>query len=801
MAKVCHRFEVVIEKASVVRVFNKFRSSHDLYVCIYAGVSGKKSPDKMMARTMGADNCGLAPKWDETFVFKTEFSSLTFKLYSAHVVWPDTLIGTASFSVDGASDTVCAACNQVDLKAPESGEIIGKLHFSIEDRAKNSSTMDRGASVSSLEDFREVWSDASEFKSHLSKLLNQPQKLQEVLHARFRQVAQPNTSNISTAPCLSPDDLGNFVMAFARQAGVEPAVFGAVDQIFWRFEFSGHGVLYEDEAVRAATFVLRLYRDATDKPRPGTMKLGNSIANRNLDAKYKLLNKLGEGGQGSVWKAIEKGSDPEKEVVIKTYSRFDDNNPVEDITAEFELLMTLSHPRIARVFEIFQDGANIYVAQEPYYGGDLTTALDTAKANGVQITEYWLSFVMKQVLLGVQFLHGNYVIHSDIKEANVMVAMDTNWAEPEIVIIDFGLVNQFNQTSHGGGTPGYMPPEVWEKSLWTPRGDIFSTGVMMFVLLEGNGESPFVVGAKTMEDVEDNTRMMMPQLTKGSPELQDLVMSMMQKTFTRRPTVPTCLADKWFENSANKQAHLDTDVLTHVVQKKKKNATQRAFLADLASRSNLAHLKELNALFTEMDTDNDGLITAKEMRKCLKGVWSDEDINSLVKSLIGDSVAEDAEQGVSYNAFMGQMIVAKEKEENALFANLFHEADTDGSGYLEMVNIETLMKRPAVARVLGNRSAEDVMRQLDLNGDGVVSFDEFKKCMQGADSAKERWVGALKKTHAVQVFHPTKNEWITTNVTDVCETTGKIKTEHAPDLWLSATGGLNQWKIRKSTPA
>ena len=103
-------------------------------------------------------------------------------------------------------------------EAPESGEIIGKLHFSIEDRAKSSPTVDRGASVSSLEDFREVWSDASEFKSHLSKLLNQPQKLQEVLHARFRQVAQPNTSNISTAPCLSPDDLGNFIMAFAQQA-------------------------------------------------------------------------------------------------------------------------------------------------------------------------------------------------------------------------------------------------------------------------------------------------------------------------------------------------------------------------------------------------------------------------------------------------------------------------------------------------------------------------------------------------------------------------------------------------------
>merc|ERR1719343_1218181 len=98
------------------------------------------------------------------------------------------------------------------------------------------------------------------------------------------------------------------------------------------------------------------------------------------------------------------------------YDKSNPSAPIEDITREFELLASLKHPRIARVFDIFQDLANIYVVQEPYFGGDLTDAVRKAAEAGIFVNELWLAGVMKQVVDGVDFLHENQVMHCDLKE-------------------------------------------------------------------------------------------------------------------------------------------------------------------------------------------------------------------------------------------------------------------------------------------------------------------------------------------------------------------------------------------------
>merc|ERR1719171_3363823 len=79
--------------------------------------------------------------------------------------------------------------------------------------------------------------------------------------------------------------------------------------------------------------------------------------------------------------------------------------PVEDITAEFELLIKLKHPKIARYYEIFQDYNNFYIVSEPYFGGDLTKLVATASTSGVKVTEAWLARIILQIAQGVSFLH------------------------------------------------------------------------------------------------------------------------------------------------------------------------------------------------------------------------------------------------------------------------------------------------------------------------------------------------------------------------------------------------------------
>ena len=63
-----------------------------------------------------------------------------------------------------------------------------------------------------------------------------------------------------------------------------------------------------------------------------------------------------------------------------------------------------------------------------------------------------------------------------------------------MVVIDFGLASGFNGAAMAGGTPGYMPPEVWTSGLWTPQGDTFAMGVTFYRMITF-GRQPFGEGA------------------------------------------------------------------------------------------------------------------------------------------------------------------------------------------------------------------------------------------------------------------------------------------------------------------
>eukprot|EP00928_Gymnodinium_smaydae_P078617 TRINITY_DN62730_c0_g1_i1.p1 TRINITY_DN62730_c0_g1~~TRINITY_DN62730_c0_g1_i1.p1 ORF type:complete len:764 (+),score=182.02 TRINITY_DN62730_c0_g1_i1:90-2294(+) len=630
----------------------------------------------------------------------------------------------------------------------------------------------------------------AEFQARLEGLFTDPAALEARIRIWFGVMARPAPSH--TTPVLRLEDMPKVVELLSSKLQVDPKVFGEIGQMFWRFDFSGDGLLDEDEAVKLVLCMLRQYRDATRPPQPGIVKLGGHIDYRDVGEKYDVTKKLGEGGQGAVYLASDLSSG--QQVVVKYYDKSSPNAPVEDITQEFELMMKLKHPRIAHYFDIFQDAANIYVVQEPYFGGDLTTAVWKATEAGVRVDERWQAGVMQQVLAGIAFLHSNDIMHCDLKEANVMITGETDWHQPQVVVIDFGLANAFTSMSQPGGTPGYMPPEVWEFGLWTPRGDVFSIGVMLFSMRTGT--SPFVDGASTIEDVRDFTMTRAPSMQLGTDSLKTLVMSMLSKSFQQRPSIAMVLEDSWFRGAAGSQA-IDEKVLSRMAQQRKSTQLQKALLADLASRQNLAELRELNDLFVHLDKDNDGHLSAEEVRQGLAGQWQASEIENLITALISDSSG-----GLSYEEFMGQLIAAKEPEENALLSKLFMEFDKEKKGYLSTADLAQLLKRPAVARVLGNREPEALMREMDEDGDGKVEFFEFRAAMQqrsawdGGAPAALPMGGSLQKGQKLQYYSTTYNSWIPCVVTAVDARAGAVQVDCKPNYWIRG----NEMKRRLRCP-
>merc|ERR1712136_526539 len=110
---------------------------------------------------------------------------------------------------------------------------------------------------------------------------------------------------------------------------------------------------------------------------------------------------------------------------------------IQDLIEEFEAMQFLACEKVAQVTELFQDHQFIYMVGEPYLGGDFTTLKERAARQGVQMTEDYYKSLFQQCLEGLQFMHGQAMMHCDIKEPNLMIKK-ANFLQPEVVIIDFG---------------------------------------------------------------------------------------------------------------------------------------------------------------------------------------------------------------------------------------------------------------------------------------------------------------------------------------------------------------------------
>jgi predicted Ser/Thr protein kinase/tetratricopeptide (TPR) repeat protein len=200
--------------------------------------------------------------------------------------------------------------------------------------------------------------------------------------------------------------------------------------------------------------------------------------------KYEILEELGRGGMGVVYKGYD--ALMEREVALKVIS--DSVLAVPEIRSRFyreaRTAGKLSHENITVIYEVGEDEGRPYIAMEYLTGADLGTLLE----KGEQI-----SFAQKldyaiQICRGLSFSHSHGIVHRDIKPANIRIA-----GRGKVKIMDFGIAkpesSSLTRTGAIIGTPFYMSPEQIQGRKIDTRSDIFSFGVLFFELL--TGKKPF----------------------------------------------------------------------------------------------------------------------------------------------------------------------------------------------------------------------------------------------------------------------------------------------------------------------
>ena len=223
----------------------------------------------------------------------------------------------------------------------------------------------------------------------------------------------------------------------------------------------------------------------TVTPQPFSAQAGATVG------RYRLLQRVGEGGMGEVWLA-EQTTPVHRTVAFKVIKPgMDTAQVISRFEAERQALALMDHPAIATVF----DGGSTpegrpYFAMEYVKGEPITTYCDRHKLSMPERLELFL-----RVCEGVQHAHQKGVIHRDLKPSNVLVTIHDDHPVPKI--IDFGVAKAtaqhltertlFTELGVMIGTPEYMSPEQAEMSGLDvdTRTDVYALGVMLYELLTG----------------------------------------------------------------------------------------------------------------------------------------------------------------------------------------------------------------------------------------------------------------------------------------------------------------------------
>ena len=189
-----------------------------------------------------------------------------------------------------------------------------------------------------------------------------------------------------------------------------------------------------------------------------------------------------------------------------------------------------------------------------------------------------------------------------------------------IKLLDFGLSKKASNARSATGTPFYMAPEIVKGNSYDWHCDIWSLGVLLYILLSGYMPFPAKSRAELFDKITDGTyNFNHKEFYKVSPEAKDLITQMLKLSPSKRPSAAKILEHPWFKKFNSKEQSsdegLDIDVLMRLKSYKGENFFKRAAMNILVKMSSEDQLKNLSTKFKEMDLDGTGMISMSEIKQ------------------------------------------------------------------------------------------------------------------------------------------------------------------------------------------
>ncbi len=273
---------------------------------------------------------------------------------------------------------------------------------------------------------------------------------------------------------------------------------------------------------------------------------GSAFAGR-----YQVIEELGEGGMGKVYKAFDKEVNVRVALKLIKPEIAADKNTIERFRNELKIARGISHRNICRMYDLGREAETYFITMEYVSGEDLGSFLRRARRldAGTAIS------IARQVCDGLSEAHRSGVVHRDLKPGNIMIDGEGN-----AKIMDFGIARSLKGKGITGtgamiGTPEYMSPEQAEGKEADQRSDIYAHGVILYKMVTGQvpfeGETPLSIALKQKSEIPKDPRELNPQLPE---DLSRLILRCLEKDKEKR-----------FQSAAEVSAELEKierDVIT-----------------------------------------------------------------------------------------------------------------------------------------------------------------------------------------------------------------------------------------------